>query len=339
MNNKETILNSPYIPGPTFRRFQGEADYPLMRTLFIESMQADQIPEQPTIEEIKNWLAPSNRFDPYQDILIALSQDARGESVVAGFGWVGWYTGTENTRLYFQQSYLSPEWRKHGFWQAMVKQNERRILEIAAGHPDISRRFFQAWASATQTDWVATLEGADYQSVRRFANMRHCFDKIPEWRLPAGLEIRPVQPEHMRSIWDARRDLDLEVFEGVAERWTEERYQSWLNDQSQTPELWQVAWQGDQLVGMVLNHIDEEENRQKGIQRGYTEHIFIRHAWRRRGLIVTLLSRSLHLLKDMGMEEAVLGVDMQNASGAYEFYKKMGYQTFSTDIWYRKPME
>ena len=59
----------------------------------------------------------------------------------------------------------------------------------------------------------------------------------------------------------------------------------------------------------------------------------------KRGLVSALLVRSLQVLKAQGMEEAELGVDKENESGAYEFYKRMGYQTFSTDIWYRKPME
>ena len=339
MTDKKIVSSVQDPPALTFRPFQGEADYPLMRSLIIESTRADQVTDTPTIEEVKEWCAPSERFDPHQDLFFALGRGAGGEAAVAGFSWVGWYTGAEETRLYFQHSFLLPEWRERGFWPEMVKQNERRLQEVAAGHPAVPQRSFQAWASATQTEWIATLEGAGYQSVRRFANMRHRFDEIPGWKLPAGLEIRPVQAEHMRAIWEARRDLELEVFEGVAERWTEDRYQSWSKDPSQTPQLWQVAWEGDQLVGMVLTHVNEEENRKTGIQRGYTEHIFIRRAWRRRGLIITLLSRSLHLLKDLGMEEAVLGVDMQNASGAYEFYRKMGYETFSTDIWYRKPME
>jgi hypothetical protein len=36
------------------------------------------------------------------------------------------------------------------------------------------------------------------------------------------------------------------------------------------------------------------------------------------------------------MNEAELGVDTENDSGAYRFYQRMGYQTFRTDIWFRK---
>ena len=76
-----------------------------------------------------------------------------------------------------------------------------------------------------------------------------------------------------------------------------------------------------------------------GRKRGYTEHIFVRQPWRKRGLASVLLTRGLQVLKDQGMQEAELGVDTENESGAHGFYQRMGYQTFSTDIWFRKPMQ
>jgi hypothetical protein len=50
----------------------------------------------------------------------------------------------------------------------------------------------------------------------------------PDFPLPPGLEVRPVNPEHYRAIWDA----DVEAF---LDHWgyappTEDDYQRWLND-------------------------------------------------------------------------------------------------------------
>jgi ribosomal protein S18 acetylase RimI-like enzyme len=156
--------------------------------------------------------------------------------------------------------------------------------------------------------------------------------------MPAGLEIRPVQPEHFRLIWEAQREVVLSLFEVVAENWIDEKYESWQKNSSHTPELWQVAWDGDQVAGMVLNRIDHVLNQQLDRKRGYTEHIFVGQPWRNRGLAGALLAKSLQVLKAQGMQEAELGVDTENESGAYGFYQRMGYQTFSTDTWFRKPM-
>ena len=164
-------------------------------------------------------------------------------------------------------------------------------------------------------------------------------ESIPAQELPVGIKVRPVQPEHYRSIWEAQKEVHKELFETVAENWTDGNYKAWLKNPSHTPHLWQVAWDGNQVAGMVLARINEAENRELDRKRGYTEHIFVRKPWRRCGLASALMIQSLRALKMQGMEEAELGVDSENESGAYEFYKRMGYQTFSTDIWFRKPMD
>ena len=111
-----------------------------------------------------------------------------------------------------------------------------------------------------------------------------------------------------------------------------------LENPSHTSHLWQVAWDDDQVAGMVLARINEAENRELDRKRGYTEHIFVRKPWRRCGLARALISSSLRVLEKQGMDEAELGVDSENESRAYDLYRKMGYQTYSIDIWFRKPM-
>jgi ribosomal protein S18 acetylase RimI-like enzyme len=56
-------------------------------------------------------------------------------------------------------------------------------------------------------------------------------------------------------------------------------------------------------------------------------------------LASALIARSLQVLKDQGMLEAELGVDSENESAAFRLYQRLGYQTYSIDTWYRKPMQ
>jgi len=328
------------VPGLSFRGFQGEADYPHIQTIIAESNQVDGIAERMLPENIEGWCAPFDHFDPHHDLLFALDGSARGEAPsVVGLSRLGWYSGLENVRLYYQISFLLPSWRGRGVWRAMVRRNERRLQEIAAGHPPTTQRLLQAWSTDKQAQWISVLESKGYQTVRRFFNMLHQLEAIPERPLPAGLEIRPAQPDHYRSIWEVQKEAYEGLFETVAENWTEEKYQAWRVSSSHTPHLWQVAWDGDQVAGMVLNRIDETENRERGRKRGYTEHIFVRRPWQQRGLASALIAQSLQLLKAQGMNEAELGVDSENESAALRLYQRMGYQTFSIDTWFRKSME
>lgn len=335
--NQVKYLSS--FPGLTFRPLQGEDDYALMHSIVTASDRADQVNEDTTLEDIKRWCIPSNRFDLDRDLLIATIRNEEGEPTVVGFSRLTWYTGAEETRLYDQTSFLHPHWRRQGLWSAMVRQNEKRMCEVAANHLEYSRRFFQGWATETQVAWISVLKDEGYQAVRHFNNMLYRLDEIPDRDLPPGLEIRPVMPNHFRSIWEAQKEVVSPLFENVSENWTEDKYEKWLNNPSHTPQLWQVAWDGDQVAGMVLDRISADENQALGRKRGYTEHVFVRQPWRNRGLASALLVKSLQVLKDQGMEEAELGVDTENESGAYGFYQRMGYKTFSTDIWFRKPLE
>jgi mycothiol synthase len=148
-----------------------------------------------------------------------------------------------------------------------------------------------------------------------------------------------VQPVHFPLIWAAQEEVTRELFERVDEYWTPENYKAWTGNPGNTPELWQVAWDGERVAGMVLARIDSHSNRVLNRLRGYTEHIFARKPWRQRGLAAALIARSLAVLQAQGMEEVELAVDAENDSGAFAFYQRLGFRTFSTDIWYRKPMD
>jgi ribosomal protein S18 acetylase RimI-like enzyme len=312
----------------------------------------------PSLDEIKAWCAPTARFDPAKQLVFASMADwgsgplgplgapsgeGRGNAAPeVGVSRLSWYTGRGGARIYPQTSFLLPEWRSAGVWPALVREGDRRIREMAAGHPSLSERYFQGWASEAQTEWIAALKAEGYEAVRHFRNMVRQLDVVPELdlgRLPKGLEVRAVKAGDMRRIWEAEAEVNQELFEYVAEQWTEEKYPSWLADSSHTPHLWRVAWDGDQIAGMVLARIDDVANRGRERKRGYTEHVFVRRPWRGRGLAKALIVRSLRLLKEQGMDEAELGVDSENDSGAFGFYSRLGYVTERTDIWLRKPLE
>ncbi len=155
--------------------------------------------------------------------------------------------------------------------------------------------------------------------------------------MPESLEVRPAKDKHVRQIWDA----SVEAFRdhwGFSEP-TEESFKEWLEERTFNPELWKVAWDGDQVAGMVLNFIDDLENREYDRKRGYTETICVRRPWRRRGLARSLIAQSFHFLRDLGMEEAALGVDTQNLSGAFRLYESLGFKQVKRWTEYRKPFE
>ena len=324
----------------TFRSFCEESDYARMLAILLEGARADHDDWTPSLDEIKAWCAPTPRFAPAKQLVFALAPTQGDSAPEVGVSRLSWYTGRGGAGIYPQTSFLLPEWRQPGVWPALVREGDRRIRAMAAGHPSLPERFFQGWATESHTQWIDAVKTEGYEAVRHFRNMVRALETVPPVEaapLPDGLEVRPVEAAHMRRIWDAQAEVNRELFEYVAEQWTDERLSGWLADASHTPRLWQVAWEGDHVAGMVLPRVDEA-NRGRDKKRGYTEHVFVRRSWRGRGLAKALLVRSLGVLKEEGMDEAELGVDSENDSGAYGFYQRLGYVTERTDIWLRKPL-
>jgi ribosomal protein S18 acetylase RimI-like enzyme len=154
--------------------------------------------------------------------------------------------------------------------------------------------------------------------------------------MPDGLEVRPVSSEQVREVWEAAAEAFRDHWGNIEP--SEEEYQKFLADPITEPSLWMVAWDGDQVAGSVLNFLHRQENEEYQRKRGYTEGISVRRPYRKRGLATALLTRSLQMFKEMGMDEAALGVDSQNLSGAFRVYERAGFRLYKRQTIYRKSL-
>ncbi|MBN1956545.1 MAG: GNAT family N-acetyltransferase [Anaerolineae bacterium] len=334
MTSREKIHvpDAPSILGLAFRRFRGEDDYPVMVAVLERHNAADRIERAVTVEDVARTYTYLTNCDPYQDMLFA-----EVDGHVIGYNRVTWWKESRGNRIYHHFGFLVPEWRQQGIGRAMLYHSERRLHEIAADHPANGARFLESYAEDTQPGLESLLLREGYVAVRHGYDMvREIAGSLPRAPLPSGTEVRPVPPERYRALWAA-------MDEAFRDHWgysppTEEDYQEWLHEPTFQPELWQVAWDGDEIVGMVLNFIDVKENEQYKRQRGYTEGICVRRPWRRRGIARALLTGSFHLLRERGMTEAALGVDTQNPNGALQLYESVGFRPVKRGSTYRKPM-
>lgn len=331
----------PNLPGFTLRAFQGEPDFPHMVRALLASETADGVERSETVEEITRSYQYLTKSDLSRDVVIA---EVNGE--VVGYSRVDkWREDDSGAWIYLHFGFLAPEWRGRGIGSAMVAYCVQRLAQIraeqiAAGEvsPE-DAAYLQSFAAQTAAPARSLLEEAGYTETRSFYEMvRPNLQDIPNLPLPEGIEVRPVQPEHLRAIWDA----EVEAFRdhwGFSEP-DEEDYAHWLdevqNDDDINPALWRVAWCGEQVVGMVRSFIDAAGNAKFNRQRGYTEHISVRRPWRKHGVARALIALSLQALKDEGCTEAALGVDTQNLSGALRLYQSMGFVPVTRNITYRK---
>jgi mycothiol synthase len=327
------LPDAPDIPGLTFRPFRGEADYPGMVAVFEASKDVDRFDWVITVDGTRRKFAHLYNCDPYQDMIVA---EMNGEMIAYSRVW--WDQESEGDRVYTFLGLLVPQWRRKGIGTAMIRHAERRLREIAREHPPETPKYVQRDAVDSEAGLEILLQNEGYEPVRYGFHMtRPTSAPLAEAPMPPGLEVRPVREE------DARKVL-LAGDEAFRDHWghsplTEDAIQEWMADPAYDPSLWKVAWAGDEPAGAVQNFVDRQENDEYGRKRGYTEGIWVRRPWRRRGLARALLTQSIAMFIEMGMEETALGVDVQNPHGALRLYEAVGYQVDRRNTTYRKPLE
>lgn len=329
------INDAPAIPELKFRHFQGETDYPGLAAVLTASETADQMDRHVNADDLAQSYQHLSNCDPYTDLIIA---QVAGRVVGYARGW--WENGGALQRWYIQNGFLLPEWRRHGIGRCMLIWMEQHLREIASTHPGELEKLFQVNVTQFQPGNSAMLERSGYKPVRYFYSMvRPTLADIPEFQLPEGLEVRPVEPEHYRLIWRLNDETCQDEWE--YKQRTEQDYQEWLDHPYFQPDLWQVAWDTstDQIIGQVLTYISHAENEQFNLKRGHTEGIGVSRNWRRRGVASALISRSLLAQKTAGMTESALVVDSDNPSGATHLYETCGFQIVKRDTLYRKPLD
>lgn len=320
----------PNIPGLTFRGYQGEKDYKHVHEIQATCRRADKIEEDHTFENVTRQYKNAKRTNPYTDMIFA---ELDGEPVGCGHCW--WYQQINNDYIYPSLVDLKPEWRGKGIGLVMGQHLYARSREVAGQHQVDAPKFVQMIASDTQHWYTELIQRLGLAPARSNVWMsRPCTLPVEASPLPESLEVRPAKTGELRKVWDCKHEAFSEHFGAVAP--TGDDYQKWVTDPRFQPHLWKIAWEGDQPIGNELNFILYQENQKYNRKRGYTESISVLPPWRQQGVARALLTQSIKMFQDMGMDETYLKVDTQNPNQALNFYKKIGYRETKHYVTYRK---
>lgn len=322
----------PSIRGLRIRRYRGTEDHDGMVAANNAWRTSIGVRELVTREGMDNLYAHLSGSDAFEDCLVV---EIDGE--VVGYARVECQVGHDGGRVFEPGVILHPRLSGRGVERALLRDGERRLREKAADAPATPAERFRFWLWDGDRELERVLADEGYRPVRHFFEMvRTDLEAIPELPLPGGLEVRPVRPEHWRPIWEADveafRDHWGEVDEG------EEAYQRFLGEPDLVPDLWQVAWDGEQVAGHVVVAVHPEDNARFGVRRGVLDSVAVRRPWRQRGLARALIVRALHALRNHGETSASLGVDAQNPHRALHLYESCGFVVDTSGTAYEKPL-
>jgi mycothiol synthase len=224
---------------------------------------------------------------------------------------------------------------------ADVSVAEYAELDFAApGHWDV----FLEWAEARTRDSgrrmlrVGFPAGHELEHVlaargyRYWRSSLHMFielDDRPEAAIPDGFEVRTYTDADHDALIAAVND----AFSGAPafRKLTPPFFRSaYLQFRGFDPRLWFLAWDGENLAGLVLAAPEYEGDH----ELGWIRLLAVREPWRGRGLGGGLLRLGFAALHDRGLRRIGLGVDAENVTGAVRLYERAGMQAAErNDSW------
>jgi GNAT superfamily N-acetyltransferase len=317
------------------RTFDPDRDFPGAVTLISDVNAHDRSQDWfPTEDSLRVEWAVRDAFDPARDAIV-VEADGR---IVAG-GSVDWRQRAGKV-IHTISIWVLPGARRKGLGRSLLgwlEPHARSQVEAGTGGPSELPHVLGGWVDPDHAPSVGFAAAAGYRPVRYGFQMRRPLElPIPDVAMPAGLDVRPVLPEHLRTIYEA----DLEAFRDHFEprERDEHDFERFTSDPDTDTSLWQVAWDGDEVAGSVLNGIYPHENLRLGVNLGWLDHVSVRRPWRGRGLAKALIARSLTMHRDRGMAVAVLGVDAANPTGALQLYEGFGFRPHRRWETVRKPL-
>ncbi len=99
-----------------------------------------------------------------------------------------------------------------------------------------------------------------------------------------------------------------------------------------------VARSGEDVIGVVENYVNEGEWATFGRKVAHSSRVCVRSDWRRKGVSTYLLTRSLKLLRDIGVDEVTLDTEVENKSRAMRVYEGVGFAARRTFTFYAKSL-
>lgn len=217
---------------------------------------------------------------------------------------------------------VPPEWRGTEVEEHVVAWGEERALQLRAG---LLRVF-----ALPDEPLVGTLARRGYRRIRHQFEMEIRLTEEPSPRWPAGIAVRPLAAGEELLAYAPSEEAFQDHWEHTptpAEEWLHH-----LTSEGHDPSLWFVALAGEEVAGVCLCRV----RVRRGEEFGWCGTLGVRRPWRRLGLGLALLQHAFAEFRRRGLEQAGLGVDGENATGAVRLYERAGMHVVSrTETWER----
>jgi len=300
----------------TNRPYAGAADLQVMISL-VAARPAERITDYPGIVDLREMLGRSEMRTNTR-----LWEDADGQFVGFAILYVTY------NKLLFE---VAPQVAGGDVEAQMIAWGVERVQQVGQERSDPIT--LEVSCRDDNTERIALLErhGFVAQETRTLHMIRSLDEPIPEPQVPEGLVVRHVEGEH-----EVEPLVALHRAAFGSENITVEDRLSWMRVPGYDPELDLIAVAPDgTFAAYCMCSISEEENACTGRNEGYTDPVATHPAFRRQGLARVLLLTGFQLLKQRGVETAVLSTWGENTA-MQQTAKSVGFRVQSTTVFFTK---
>lgn len=219
---------------------------------------------------------------------------------------------------------VHPDFRSRGLGRRLVDWIESRGCWGLQRVPQELRVSFVTNMPDTNLAANRLFSDCGWKWVRQTRVMRIEMKEEPASpELPAGIEIRAVEPGKEAPVFRALQEAFLDHWGGMSEPF-EVYYERMMGFVRLTKgfdySLWFAAYEGDEVCGSALNLPTSSEDA----GMGWVDIFGVRRPWRKRGLGLALLQQTFAEFFRRGTRRVGLGVDASSLTGATRLYERAG---------------
>ena len=273
-----------------------------------------------TREELEDELAFSF-LDLQQDTLLAVGHDG----AVLAVGSVLEPPRQVTLVREFMNGAVHPDHRGKGIGRELIAWQRARGEQKLAALGSTLPGWLVGYADRRAPDRERLLTAAGFTAVRWFHTMeRDLAEPIPEVTPTEDVRIVPYTAEPADAVHAARDEAFLDHW--GSQPLSDEQWASLIGG-TFAPEVSFVALAGDDVAGVVLCDVNEDDWAGQGFSGPYISTVAVTRAHRGRRIAPALLGAVLAESRRRGWQKAVLDVDAASPTGADSLYTGMGFVT------------
>lgn len=293
-------------------------DVPALAELFNEVSSHAGAGTDTDEAELRTWLS-SPLLDVQLDVRVAVAPDGR----IVGYGDVT-DDARDGTKLWIDVR-EHPDAGDGSVARTLLPVLEARARTFAARAPAEITPALRGGAWSGEENVLGVLREAGYRLVRHSFHMEADLGgDLPEPAWPEGISLRTFRPGDEEAVLATENEGFADMWEFVPSPDDEWRHHL-VDVPDFDPELWFLAYDGDELVAIALCRPAKPGEP----DLGWVRVLAVRPPWRRRGIALALLRHAFRELARRGRPRVGLGVDGESTTGALELYAQAGMRVAS----------